>query len=59
VAGIAASFDQELHRQGRSARTREAYLEDVRAFAAWWQHTYRTPMQPADVSPLDMADYKK
>lgn len=52
-------FSAHLHGRGCSARTVRSYSSVLRAFARWCEGTWGTPFDPAAVSPLDVADYKR
>lgn len=53
------AFPDHLKSRGLSSQTVKTYLAALRAFAGWCEETWGTPFDPAAVSPLDVADYKR
>lgn len=52
-------FSQHLRARDRAARTIAAYLDDLRAFAAWFKQAHGEAPAPDAVTPLDVREWKE
>lgn len=54
-----APFIQHLREQDRSETTVAGYVNDLHVFAGWFEAENGRPMEPGQVAPLDVRDYKR
>lgn len=54
-----SAFTAHLHGRGSSPCTVRSYASALCAFARWCGQTWGAPFDPAAVTPLDVADYKR
>jgi integrase/recombinase XerC len=58
AGGVLDSFATALRSRGLSGKSVDSYLGQVRRFAAWYEQTCG-PFDPAAVSQLDVAEYRR
>lgn len=53
------AFREYLQADGKSARTIEAYLQDLRMFAAWFEQQNGQPFSPELITGVDLRSYRQ
>lgn len=52
-------FEDYLTQQGRSPKTIEAYLTDLRVFSAWFEEVNNQPFEPSLFNSMDLRAYRE
>lgn len=53
------SFASHLRGQDRAERTVQGYLDDLRAFARWYEQTNGETLRPEALTPSDVREYRQ
>lgn len=53
------AFASHLEQRGVSERTRQAYLQDVRSFAAWFEGEYSMGFTADQITGVDLRNYRR
>lgn len=56
---LLSAFERRLRERGAARATIETYLGAARRFARWWKETTGEKFDPAAVTVLDVADYRR
>lgn len=54
-----AIFEEHLRKTGRSEKTVEAYLSDIRQFRAWFERENAEELHPSRVTGVDCLDFRR